>query len=199
MAGRAAGERTGAGNGPTRRILFRTMGPADAPAVAALHATSWRENYHDVLSAAYLAGDVESERAAAWRARLTGATDREFGIVAEIDEALVGFAYVINDSAGTEFGNLLDNLHVESKAQGRGLGREMLRRVAETLDSKGWAPKLWLWVYASNAGARRFYERYGAEECGQTLLESADGGRVLSCRYVWRNTIGLTVFDAPGS
>lgn len=118
--------------------------------------------------------------------------------VAEIDGALVGFAYAVNN-ADPEFGNLLDNLHVQPDAQGRGLGRAILCRVAETVDSKGWAPKLWLWVYASNARARRFYERFGADECGQTLLESADGGRVLSCRYVWRDTNGIRGGVAIGS
>ncbi len=161
------------------------MQAPDAAAVAALHATNWRANYREVLSAAYLAGDVVRERAVAWTARLTGATDREFGIVAEADDRLIGFAYV-SRNVDPEFGHLLDNLHVEAGSQGRGLGRLLLGRIAETMVTKGWSPRaLYLWVYSVNHGARRFYERLGASEQGRELLASSDGGQVLACRYVW--------------
>lgn len=176
---------------PPGAILFRPMQATDAPAVAALHATNWRANYHDVLSAAYLAGDIGRERSAAWSTRLAEATDREFGIVAEADGDLIGFAYVVGN-ADPEFGNLLDNLHVMPEAQGRGIGRMLLSRVAKTLASKGWLPTLYLWVYATNAAARRFYQRLGAGEHGQELRDSSDGGRVLACRYAWSDAAGLS-------
>lgn len=172
---------------PDRHVLLRAMQASDAAAVAALHATNWRANYREVLSAAYLVGDVERERMAVWTSRLTGATDRAFGIVAEADGRLIGFAYVIGN-ADPEFGNVLENLHVEPGAQGKGLGRLLLRRVVETLESMAWAPRLYLWVYTVNGAARRFYERLGAREQGRELLASADGGQVLACRYVWPDT-----------
>ncbi len=167
------------------------MQASDAFAVAALHATNWRANYREVLSAAYLAGDVVREREAVWSARLSGATDREFGIVAEVDGAVIGFAWVTGN-ADPEYGNLLDNLHVEPGFQGKGLGRLLLLGVVEALESKRLVQAMYLWVYAVNGGARRFYERLGAKEQGQELMASSDGGRVLACRYVWPDP--LTMF-----
>src|SRR6266545_1171398 len=51
-------------------LRFRLASPADAKAVADLHADSWRRHYRGAYSDAFLDGDVVADRLAVWTARL---------------------------------------------------------------------------------------------------------------------------------
>lgn len=178
--------------------VIRPMRSDDALVVAELHAASWRASYGGLLSASYLANDAGRERVAAWTARLGTPRDREFGFVMEVERVPIGFVYVIGDSDPV-YGNLLDNIHIETNAQGKGLGRRLLGRVAEELLGRAWGLGLYLWVYHANDGARRLYQRLGALEEGQELKASADGGKVLACRYAWSDVSTLARAAADGS
>ena len=61
----------------------------------------------------------------------------------------------------------LDQLYVEPSVTGRGIGLALLD-VAKRERPHG----LWLWTFASNEGAQRFYERHGFAE-----VERTDGRR----------------------
>jgi len=60
-------------------------------------------------------------------------------------------------------GAYVSDLWVAEGFRGRGLGRRLLRRVAEHAAERWQARFLKLTVYAENAGARAFYERLGFE------------------------------------
>jgi hypothetical protein len=93
-------------------VRFRVAGAADATAIAALHADSWRRHYRGVYSDGFLDGDIGSDRLAVWSARLAVATsETAYTAVAEDDDGLVGFTHVVFD-ADPRWGALLDNLHV---------------------------------------------------------------------------------------
>ena len=68
-------------------MRFRTAVPADAPAVAALHADSWRRFYRGAYTDEYLDGDVLTDRLAVWSARLADPDTRHVTIVAEAADA----------------------------------------------------------------------------------------------------------------
>src|SRR6478752_4827506 len=53
-----------------RDVGFRLARAADALAVAALHADSWRRHYRGAYSDAFLDGDVLKDRRSVWEARL---------------------------------------------------------------------------------------------------------------------------------
>ncbi|MEO1689472.1 MAG: GNAT family N-acetyltransferase, partial [Pseudomonadota bacterium] len=78
----------------------------------------------------------------------------------------------------------LDHLHVRPTHRGRGLGERLMRAAAARLRAQG-RTGLWLWVLASNAGARRFYARLGALEEDRAIL-APYGQRHLSLRLGWR-------------
>ncbi|MBI5268002.1 MAG: GNAT family N-acetyltransferase, partial [candidate division Zixibacteria bacterium] len=63
-------------------MRFRIATPADAPAIAELHAASWRTAYRGVLSDTYLDGNIIDERTAVWHSRLTSPEphQREMGL-----------------------------------------------------------------------------------------------------------------------
>jgi len=73
------------------RPQFRLAGPADAEAVANLHADSWRRHYRGAYSDTFLDGDVVSDRLAVWTDRLREPDPRRCTILAE-DDSLLGFA-----------------------------------------------------------------------------------------------------------
>jgi hypothetical protein len=101
-------------------VRFRVAGAADATAIAALHADSWRRHYRGVYSDSFLDGDVEQDRRTVWSKRLAVTTSETVHtVVAEDDDGLVGFTHVVFD-ADPEWGALLDNLRVEWRIAWRG-------------------------------------------------------------------------------
>lgn len=74
----------------------------------------------------------------------------------------------------------IDQLYVDPELTGRGIGVALLE-VAKRERPHG----LRLWTFASNDGARRFYERHGFRE-----VERSDGSRneerAPDVRYVWK-------------
>jgi GNAT superfamily N-acetyltransferase len=147
-------------------VRFRTAVTDDAPAVAALHADSWRRHYRGVYSDAFLDGDVEADRQLVWGERFALLPSNEsFTVVAEDDQGLVGFTHVIF-GADPDWGSLLDNLHVRFGSKRQGVGRELMTR--SLLAASERATPLYLWVLEANVDARAFYEA-----CGGICVERA--------------------------
>jgi GNAT superfamily N-acetyltransferase len=80
-------------------------------------------------------------------------------LVAELDARPVGLAGFRDD--------WLDGLYVAPAYWARGIGRELHDQVLDRLRSRG-SPRCHLWVLEHNDRARRFYERHGWCENGQT-------------------------------
>lgn len=90
--------------------------------------------------------------------------------VAESDGRIVGVLVLEGDD--------LDWLWVDPSAQGAGVGGALLEH-ATTLRPRGLA----LWVFASNAPARGFYERRGWRAVRTTDGDNEEGAP--DVRYVW--------------
>ena len=163
------------------------MTPADADAVATLHATSWRSAYRGMLPDDFLDNGVDADRQAVWRERLQGpATAPSFGIVAEDDSGrLVGFTYVL-PGHDPVWGSLVDNLHVHPDVKGGGIGRRLLQAVARELGPAHTQP-LHLWVLEANEPAKRFYARLGAEFAEHGMTGPFGGVSLPEWRCVWRD------------
>jgi GNAT superfamily N-acetyltransferase len=160
---------------PTR-IRLAALG--DAPAIAALHAESWRATYRGALRDDYLDGDVLAERHATWSARLTTPAANQHVLVAEDGGELVGFAcaYACDDE---RYGTQLDNLHVRPARHGEGIGARLLRALAAWCVATHPGTGIYLWVVDQNHGARRFYDALG------DVWIPPDGTEVPVRRYAW--------------
>jgi GNAT superfamily N-acetyltransferase len=145
--------------------VIRAALPADAPAIAALHAASWRSAYRGALPDSYLDGPIEAERLAVWQARLAALGRGDAVLVAPGANGLRGFAAAFARPDGDA---LLDNLHVAPALRGRGLGLVLLAGIAARLYRTG-SVAMHLWVFDVNASARRFYVRHGATETGHRV------------------------------
>jgi GNAT superfamily N-acetyltransferase len=159
---------------------------ADEPAIARLHADSWRTAYRGILCDDFLADTVVANRRELWRTRFSE-IDRQDQVILVGEEhgEIQAFACAFLD-ADPEWGTLLDNLHVLPGLKGRGLGRQLISAVAENIRRHGLHSMLHLWVYEQNVQARGFYERLGGIVSDCVSEAAPDGSRVNALRYGWR-------------
>jgi ribosomal protein S18 acetylase RimI-like enzyme len=168
---------------------FRLAGPADAEAVANLHADSWRRHYRGAYSDAFLDGDVVADRLAVWTDRLRQPAPPRCTILAE-DGSLVGFANTLFDDDPT-WGALLDNLHVADGHRRRGIGSRLLALTAEAVVERPERTGLYLWVLEQNVDAQAFYQARGGRCVGRGLasppgaIASRLTGSPAKLRYAW--------------
>ena len=167
-------------------IVLRQATADDAGIVAALHADSWRRHYRGAYSDEYLDGDVESERVAVWTARFADSDALTYTVIAEDDGVPVGFAHTVFDS-DEQWGSLVDNLHVSSRVQRRGLGAQLMSASAQAVLEQAASPGLFLWVLEMNTNAQAFYEARGGTRADSKISTSPGGDQLTAFRYVWKD------------
>jgi GNAT superfamily N-acetyltransferase len=165
-------------------ITCREATGSDAPAIAELHAESWRASYRGEYRDEYLDGDVFEDRRRVWNERFANPTSNQFVVVAEREGEVVGFACVYAGD-DPQWGSLLDNIHVRPDQQSRGIGATLMQRVFEWCAIHHPNQGLYLWVLNSNRRAQSFYSLLGAEDRGGELSEAPGGGEIHGRRYVW--------------
>jgi GNAT superfamily N-acetyltransferase len=173
-------------------VTLRFAQAADEAAIARLHADSWRTAYRGILRDDFLDGNVGANRRELWRTRFSEINrEDQLILVSEERGEIQAFACAFLD-ADPEWGTLLDNLHVIPGLKGRGLGRQLISRVAENIRLRGLHSTLHLWVYEQNLQARGFYERLGGVIADCVAEAAPDGSRVNALRYGWRELSFLT-------
>jgi len=165
-------------------VTYRRIVASDATAIARIHATSWRSAYRGILPDKYLSDNIDADRLAHWRRRLSAPTERDVGVLALREGAPVGFGFAVRDD-DERWGSMLDNLHVLPEHKGHGLGRSLMRELVAQLAEAGAAAGLFLWVYEANEDACRFYERLGAGRLHAEVVDTAGGGRARALVYGW--------------
>jgi GNAT superfamily N-acetyltransferase len=173
-------------------LRFRTAGPGDAQAIAALHADSWQRHYRGAFSDAFLDNNVAGYLLPLWTGRLASPDPRARTILAETGGAVVGLAHTLLDDHPA-WGAFLDNLHVAHGLKRQGIGARLLALTGwEAMD---WSPSsgLYLWVLEQNSDARAFYAARGGAcvERAETAPPGGDparlNGKPMSLRYAWRD------------
>ena len=172
-------------------MTYREATPEDAKAIATLHARSWQQHYRGILRDVYLDQDVAADRQAVWHERFQVPSSTQHVVVATEEDVIGGFActYAEHDP---QWGALLDNLHVTSDWQGRGVGRALMQRSAQWVQQQAAGEGLYLWVFEKNTAARAFYDRQGGINQEKTTVENPGGGTAMIFRYVWSDLSRLT-------
>lgn len=167
-------------------MLLREATFADAHQLALVHVASWRTTYRGIVADDFLASMSEKERERRWQTILSDAAARRLILVAVADDGtIVGFASggAHRDEDAIYTGELYA-LYLLAAHQRRGLGRQLVSRVALLLSEQGHRSML-VWVLAQNLSGRAFYERLGglyvrtqdAQIGEQSLPEVAYGWR----------------------
>ena len=176
-------------------LRFRTAGPGDARAVAALHTDSWQRHYRGAFSDAFLDGGVRGFHLDLWTGRLAAPGPGDRTILAEVTQAgggvtLAGMAHTVLDDNPT-WGALLDNLHVSYGRKRGGVGTRLLSLTAQAVVADRPGSGLYLWVLEQNASARAFYDARGGT-CVESRPVAAPGGdqtrlngTPVGLRYTW--------------
>lgn len=173
-------------------IHIREARRDDARGIATVHVASWRTTYRGIVPDAFLAQLSVEQRTQRWMETLAAGVESIY--VAEEGSTgggkgtggghIVGFASggAQRDSDIPDYDGELYAVYILQEYQGHGVGRRLLRAVAEDLAKRGYNALL-VWVLADNS-SRAFYERLG----GQFVREKpiTIGGAALSeVAYGW--------------
>ena len=175
------------------KITIRAANREDAGPIARVHVDSWRTTYDGIVPAEYLAGLSYRDRETMWNEALT--TDQlAAGIVVAETEGgdVVGFASWGPEREGDRtYCAELYAIYILQEHQNRGLGRNLLSTVAQSLLEAGFSSML-LWVLEDNRPACRFYESLGGERVGGKTVSIGDVG-LEEVSYGWKDIAGLVV------
>jgi ribosomal protein S18 acetylase RimI-like enzyme len=172
-------------------MIVREAIHSDVSAMARVHVDTWRTTYQGIVPDEFLANLSYEKRENGWHQVLDNApNDGNFTYVAE-DEAgqIVGFANGGVERAGDPvYQGELSAIYVLKSSQQRGIGRELVRAVAQRLGQMEIHSML-VWVLADNP-ACRFYETLGGQKVHEKEIERG-GVKLIEIAYGWTDTANL--------
>lgn len=167
---------------PSGRLEVRLAAASDVRAIARVHVRAWQTAYRGQIPDAVLDGLDEGQRAARW-AQLVGAAGHLL-YVAVRDGAVVGFCSLIpsRDADAASGTGEIGALYVDPAHWRSGAGTALVDQVRRAATAAGYR-SLTLWVLASNAIGRAFYERSGFTSDGATKTEVRGTYSLFEVRY----------------
>jgi ribosomal protein S18 acetylase RimI-like enzyme len=169
---------------------YRRAISTDAVAIANLHADSWRQHYRGAYSDGFLDDDVLADRLAVWTDRTHAEHTDGYTIVAEAGKEIIAFAHIILGHDG-DWGALVENLHVAGFHHRRGVGTELMARLALVVLERAPPVCLYLWVLEQNTTAQSFYRALGGTYVQRAPAPAPGGdsrrlaGSPWRLRFVW--------------
>lgn len=156
--------------------MIRRAQFADLAGLAEVHVAAWRETYTGLVPALMIATQSLARRRDAWAQWLQQPQASAF--LVELDGSVAGFGACGPQRCGElrerGFTGEIEALYVRRAAQGKGHGRELMRRMAGELAARGLGSAS-LWVLDANRAARVFYERLGGRVIGARAQERPTG------------------------
>ena len=155
--------------------VIRTATPADAVAIARVHAASWRSAIGRVAESPRGATAV-----AEWKEKLRAMAGST--LLLEVGGELLGFATAgQSEDEDAEPGRTAElfALYVIPEAWSRGAGRRLWHATRRRLQEEGFA-EVRLWVMEANFRARALYERFGFAHENALHRDADFGGETMS-------------------
>lgn len=175
----------------TSSVIIRAAGLDDAAGIAQVRVDSWRATYRGMIPDAYLDAMRVEESTSLWERILTTPEGgKRLVFVAEAQGEVIGFAAgMMLDEPKLGFDAELTGIYLQPQLQRQGLGQRLVEAVTRESLEHG-ATGMLVWVLSENQGARKFYEKLGAE----LLVEQPftwDGVDLLETGYGWHDLNGL--------
>lgn len=161
-----------------RNIPVRRAVPNDAASIASVHIRTWQIAYRGQLPEAFLdqLSDELARRTEFWRTHITAPPENTEIWVAPNEERVNAFvALGPARGAAPKVSGEVYAIYVDPHDWNRGFGRTLFTHATARLTALGFSSAM-LWVLASNARARRFYQLAGWTADGSTKTEALPGG-----------------------
>lgn len=163
-------------------MKLRRATAIDAPALAKVHVSSWREAYAGIVPSSHLRDFTVEFREESFRESLASGAEETY--VAEHSRTVVGFLTlggcrdldVVSCTTGEIWG-----IYVSPEWWRKGIGRYLCEQGEAILSSRGYLC-VKLWVLESNDQARAFYEAMGFE-CDGAIKQVNIGATLSVIRY----------------
>ena len=165
-------------------MRIREAEPKDVASIASIHVRAWQDAYRGQLDDAYLDALDVDERVPQTRSMIEEAPPGFRSWVAEDEGVVIGFA-VTGPTQDADAGEKMAELYamyLEPGRVGTGVGRALLDHAVADLLARGFTGAT-LWILASNARARRFYETAGWTADGTTASQFVDRAMRETVRY----------------
>ncbi|WP_449601870.1 N-acetyltransferase family protein [Paenibacillus sp. Marseille-Q9583] len=172
-------------------MKIREATASDIAGIAFVHATSWKTTYKGLISDEFLDNFTVEARRLRWIQNFENPNKDEVMYVAE-DEAgmIIGFA---NGGARREpdlYDAELYALYLLKEHQGKGLGKQLIRSVAQNLLKKNYSSFM-AWVLVGNP-AIHFYHSVGGESISS--IEVKIGNELLEeIKIGWQDIRGIGI------
>lgn len=165
-------------------VRVRDANPGDTEAIVSATRQGWLQGYRDIVSAEKLA-DLPVDR---WRHEVSVGLRRPVGdaftLVAEVGGEFAGYCFVAAPSRSGElppgFAELA-GIYVLPEHWGGGAGGALIDAAMERVAALGYEGAF-LWTFADNERAIRFYRRHGWEPDGEEKESAQAGARTVRFR-----------------
>jgi GNAT superfamily N-acetyltransferase len=170
-------------------MIVRQATTCDALGIAKVHVDSWRTTYSGIVPQDYLDGLSYEKSGERWKKLLEQGGDRADFVAVDDVGNIIGFASASRNREGNaEYSAELHAIYLLEGHQRQGLGRQLVRAVADRLLQMGHQSMV-VWVLRDNP-ARRFYEALGGQFLRTKILDI--GGRALEeVQYGWTDVTRL--------
>jgi len=165
---------------------IRLANAEDAPAMGAVHVSSWRAAYAGLIDLAYLDSLSVMKYACGWAMSFeTRDAQRDPAWVAVEGDRVVGIASAgptRDENENTATVGEIYLVYVHPEHWGTGAGRALMHTALDFLRRKQFRQAI-VWVLTTNQRARRFYERCGMSTDGATKTVQRPGLTLHETRY----------------
>lgn len=165
---------------------IRMAGPEDIEQISDLYIRNFREAYTGVVSQDYLDSMNMKDTCAKWS-----------DYIAQPNQGIFLMMEVPEDGGPEKVGGIVGykpyfrienciyvySLYIEKHLRGKGIGTELVKKVAEVGNAEGY-PRMGVCFVDSNDNARRLYTKLGAEHC-MYIDDTFTGDPVKSQVMVW--------------
>ncbi len=170
------------------KIMIKAASIDDADTIAAIHTSSWRDVYANILTKKYLHDEIDQERSNFWRHKMQNRGQSEIVLTLSSGDVVMGFIWTA--AAGEPgYDAVIEALHVDPNAKGCGYGKQLMKAAVEQLIING-VKSVCLRVFDANTAAFKFYLHFGGVK-DQSGIDNFSGANAADSRIGWKNIMVL--------
>ena len=163
-------------------MITRKATVADVKDISRIYALSWKTAYVGLVPQRFL-DTIDDERWVEKFRRDIGDGTLQALMICDGDTPVGCAAFgASRDEKMQGFGEIV-SIYLHPNYFGKGYGEALLKATVAALRQQGYE-RIYLWVLRENARARRFYEKQGFADNGETCTLDIMGEELVDVRYV---------------